>query len=85
MEDYIRRQDVLKEIWKVSGHLDTDMITRLYIGLNMLPSVQPEAKTTENVDCVTLNKDKILEAGMEGREVDFRIGGRLFAIREKAQ
>lgn len=31
------------------------------------------------------NKDKILQAGMEGREIDFRIGGRLFAIREKAQ
>lgn len=31
------------------------------------------------------NKDKILQAGMEGREIDFHIGGRLFAIREKAQ
>jgi hypothetical protein len=31
------------------------------------------------------NKDRILQAGLEGREVEFRIGGRLFAIREKAQ
>jgi hypothetical protein len=31
------------------------------------------------------NKDRILRAGLEGREVEFRIGGRLFAIREKAQ
>lgn len=31
------------------------------------------------------NKDRILRAGKEGREVEFRIGGRLFAIREKAQ
>lgn len=31
------------------------------------------------------NKDRILKAGMEGREVEFRIGGRLFAIREMAQ
>lgn len=31
------------------------------------------------------NKDKILQAGMEGREIDFRMRGRLFAIREKAQ
>jgi hypothetical protein len=50
-----------------------------------LPSIQPEAKTNANGDWVIINKDKILKAGMEGREVDFRIGGRLFAIREKAQ
>ena len=31
------------------------------------------------------NKDRILQAGMKGREVEIRIGGRLFAIREKAQ
>ena len=31
------------------------------------------------------NKDKILQAGLEGREVELRIGGRLFAIREVAQ
>lgn len=49
------------------------------------PSAQPEAKTNVNGDWVILNKDKILKAGMEGREIEFRIGGRLFAIREKAQ
>ena len=43
-----------------------------------LPSAQPEGWLKQN-------KDKILQAGMEGREIDFRIGGRLFAIREKAQ
>lgn len=53
--------------------------------LRALPPAQPEAKTNVNGDWVILNKDKILKAGMEGREVDFRIGGRLFAIREKAQ
>ena len=31
------------------------------------------------------NKERILQAGMEGREVELRIGGRLFAIREVAQ
>lgn len=50
-----------------------------------LQSAQQEVKTSVNGDWVILNKDKILKAGMEGREVDFRIGGRLFAIREKAQ
>ena len=31
------------------------------------------------------HRDEILKAGMEGREFVFRIDGRLFAIREKAQ
>ena len=43
-----------------------------------LPSAQPDGWLEQN-------KDKILQAGMEGREIDFYIGGRLFAIREKAQ
>ena len=42
------------------------------------PSAQPE-------DWMERNKERILQAGMEGREIEFRIGGRLFAIREKAQ
>ena len=46
--------------------------------LRKLPSAQPD-------DWLTKNKDKILKAGLEGRECDFYIGGRLFAIREKAQ
>ena len=31
------------------------------------------------------NKERILQAGLEGREVELRIGGRLFRIREVAQ
>ena len=46
--------------------------------LRDLPSAQPDGWLEQN-------KDKVLQAGMEGREIDFRIGGRLFAIREKAQ
>ena len=46
--------------------------------LVMLPPAQPDGWLEQN-------KDKILQAGMEGQEIDFRIGGRLFAIREKAQ
>lgn len=44
-----------------------------------LPPVQQEDGWLER------NKDRILRAGLEGREIEFRIGGRLFAIREKAQ
>ena len=46
--------------------------------IDRLPSAQPEGWLEQN-------KAKILQAGMEGREIEFRIGGRLFAIREKAQ
>ena len=46
--------------------------------LERLPSAQPE-------DWMERNKERILQAGMEGREIEFRIGGRLFAIREKVQ
>ena len=42
------------------------------------PSAEPE-------DWMERNKERILQAGIEGREIEFRIGGRLFAIREKAQ
>ena len=56
-------------------------ISGLHSAINTVteaPSVQPEGWLEEN-------KDKILQAGMEGREIDFYIGGRLFTIREKAQ
>ena len=46
--------------------------------LESLPSAQPEG-------WMERNEERILQAGMEGREIEFRIGGRLFAIREKAQ
>ena len=46
--------------------------------IQQLPSVQPEG-------WMERNKERILQAGREGREIEFRIGGRLFAIREKAQ
>ena len=44
MNDLVSRQDVFNEIKKVSGYLDKDMIIGLYIGVNMLPSAQPERK-----------------------------------------
>lgn len=44
-----------------------------------------EAPAVEPDDWLEKNKDLILQAGMEGREVEFRMDGRLFAIREKPQ
>lgn len=34
---------------------------------------------------VPVTKEEVLRAGYEGRETKFRLGGRLFAIRELAQ
>ena len=93
--DLISRQaaiDALENVaelypWRVPGNRDSyshynegwcDAIGRAEIGIEELPSAQPE-------DWMERNKERILQAGMEGREIEFRIGGRLFAIREKAQ
>lgn len=73
MSDLIRRQDAINEAVKdgAYGYISVEELTRL-------PSAESD-------DWLEKNKDLILQAGMEGREVEFRIGGRLFAIREKAQ
>lgn len=47
MSDLISRQDVLDEIRRFSGYLDDDMMTRIYIGLNRLPSTQAEILTCD--------------------------------------
>ena len=44
-----------------------------------------ELPSAHTEDWMERNKERILQAGMEGREVEFYIGGRLFAIREIAQ
>ena len=84
MNDLISRQAVI-DLWEQYHPYIAIKACEYDAKLRQLPSIQPEAKTNANGDWVILNKDKILKAGMEGREVDFRIGGRLFAIREKAQ
>jgi len=93
MNDLISRQAVIDELKRISfshwfeygEYLSEDTIEIEIINSNKalevietLPSAQPE-------DWMEQNKDRILKAGMEGREIEFRIGGRLFAIREKAQ
>ena len=83
MSDLISRQAAIDkfEPWlKVKGYSDGElnMLKAVLYELKYLPSAQPE-------DWMSQNKEIILQAGMEGREVEFRIGGRLFTIREKAQ
>ena len=44
MDDLISRQAAIDEIARFIGYLDEDMITRLQIALERLPSVEPERK-----------------------------------------
>ena len=74
MKDLIDRQALLEEYDRL--HVGEPGRARKMI--EDAPSVQPEG-------WMERNEERILQAGMEGREIEFRIGGRLFAIREKAQ
>lgn len=79
--DLIDRAAVEKIIDDLLENDNLQASPSVWHGLHMikqLPSAQPE-------DWMERNKERILQAGMEGREIEFRIGGRLFAIREKAQ
>lgn len=85
MSDLISRQEV-KEILRTEWvklfpvELDPYLLYLFHAmeKIENIPSAEPK-------DWMEQNKDRILQAGKEGREVEFRIDGRLFAIREKAQ
>ena len=51
----------------------------LFGNSEQLPSVQPEQRW------IPVTKEEVFKAGYEGREIRFRVDGRLFAIRELAQ
>ena len=76
MSDLISRKEAIKAVKFYETFYDP--YPRVIEALEDLPSAQPE-------DWMERNKERILQAGMEGREIEFWIGGRLFAIREKAQ
>ena len=89
MSDLINRQAAIQHLKKRLYETALNNITehpyyeeladnRVDVWLNELPPAQTEG-------WMERNKERILQAGMEGREIEFRIGGRLFAIREKAQ
>ena len=52
---------------------------RIMDAVNNLPSAQPEQRW------IPVTKEEVFKAGYEGREIRFRVDGRLFAIRELAQ
>ena len=74
--EYVNKT-ILKDRMIEYGFISPDMTVTEFVE-DCLPSVQSEG-------WIERNKARILQAGKEGREVEFRIDGRLFAIREKAQ
>ncbi len=86
-DDAISRQSTLEHVQRLD-HLatlpDGDFVVRLsevedaIINGLSAPTVVAEG-------WLERNKDEILRAGYEGREVEFRIGGRMFMIREVSQ
>lgn len=77
--------------------IDADKLLKEYDRLHKGPpgaarKMIEDAPTINGAHCATgagcwleRNKDIILQAGREGREVDFYLNGRLFRIREVAQ
>jgi len=47
--------------------------------IDAMPTIQPEPHW------IPVTKEEMFKAGYEGREIRFRVDGRLFAIRELAQ
>jgi hypothetical protein len=83
MSDQISREAAINkfEPWlKVEGYSEGErnMLKAVLYELHVMPPALPGGWLESHID-------EILQAGVEGKEVEFRIRGRLFAIREKAQ
>lgn len=89
MDDLISRFRDYQIEW-LTSHNDIEFCEeeeKLIIGFlkDTAESFMRENQSSQPEDWMEKNKERILQAGMEGREIEFRICGRLFAIREKAQ
>ena len=83
MSDLISREKAINkfEPWlKVEGYSEGErnMLKAILYELHVMPPARSSGWLESHID-------EILQAGLEGKEVEFRIRGRLFAIREKAQ
>jgi hypothetical protein len=98
MSDLISRQAAIDAVCSVCGdtecnRFDPDNKAKLYCpepyAIMKLPPAEPDVPDTNVGNMpkgkVMLNKEAIMQAGKENREVEFRIGGRLFRVREVAQ
>lgn len=78
MNDYIKREDALRKIDSIDDHDDD-------VRANALGLAAFAVTTVPSADVIEVSKQAILDAGMNGQEVEFRMDGRLFKIREIPQ
>lgn len=67
--------------------IDADELME-HIGRDKLDSREAIMEMVENaspIQLIPVTEESVIQAGYEGREVRFRLHGRLFAIRELAQ
>ena len=84
-DDLISRQAAIDALEGIKPRDPFDRYEKQNIGIDWAIDVLKALPSAQTEDWMERNKERILQAGMEGREIEFRIGGRLFAIREKAQ
>ena len=88
MDDLISRKALKDAMYHEAFEVDSELQKwdgGCWIRYKMFENVIDDVPSAQPEDWMERNKERILQAGMEGREIEFRIGGRLFAIREKAQ
>lgn len=76
-EEHIIYLENLRTALKLSNNFSNETMESLDMAIKALER--------QSDGWLARHRDEILKAGMEGREFVFRIDGRLFAIREKAQ
>ena len=70
---------------KVCRILDDVLANRPTERDSLIVAVQKAFDALEKQQWIPVEEESVIQAGYEGREVRFRIRGRLFAIRELAQ
>ena len=64
----------------------TGTVSRQYVSLfQILNAPTADVSDTNVGKWIPVTKEEVFQAGCEGREILFRVNGRLFAIRELAQ
>lgn len=79
-KDYIRGAcEDMKHLYKDNGAWAKEITESFCKDIDEQPTIHPEPHW------IPVTKEEMFKAGYEGREIRFRVDGRLFAIRELAQ
>ena len=79
MDRYVSTELRLCDTDKKFPQNEVFIVDDVYEEIEQLPPAQPEQQY------IPVTEESVIQAGYEGREVRFRLRGRLFAIRELAQ